>query len=191
MRFSFTNTCVLSYFVLVTTTAAIPAPREGHPVSTLSRRNLYDGVVELHARAKTAPLPHHPRAWGKTEVKKLPTKPKEQRKEDHERRQANAEKKRHEVYSRRKANLEKYGKEALVKSSVSKEQAVLAKKEKNQAKAKSTQLEAKKRLDQKITAGRMKFDITRQKYQATDNLPDRKTTFGGSTFILFVPDLFW
>ena len=198
MRFSLTSTCVLSYFLLVTTAAAIAVPRENHPVSSFSRRDSYDDV-ELYARAKTAPVPHHPKAYGKTEDRKLPTKSKEQRKEDHKIQQAKAEKQRQETHDRRQNNLAKHrqqlhGKEAPVKSIVSKEQAARVKKEKVQAKAKSTQLEAKERLDQKIKAGRMKFDTTRTKYHATDNLPDRKTTFntrgGKGTFVFFFPDPF-
>lgn len=194
MRFSFTSTtCVLSISLLVTTAAAIAVPRDDHTVSSFSRRDSYDDVVELLARAKNALAPHHPKAYGKTEAKKLPTKSKEQRKDNHRIKQANAEKKRHETHERRQNNLAKHqqlpnGKKAPVKSIVSKEQAVHAKKEKVQAKAKSTQLEAKERLHQRKEAGRMKFEITRTKYHATDNLPGRKDTFntrGGKSSSFF------
>lgn len=195
MRFSFT--CLLSFFLLVTTAAAIPVPRESHQASSLSRRNSYDDVVELDARAKTPPPLHHPRAWGKTEDKKLPTKSKQQRKEEHKAQQAVAGKTRNNNYLRRQKNLAKQGKAAPVTSKkeghAARKQAVLAKKEKVQAKAKSTQLEAKERLAERKAAGRMKFDIARKKYEATESLPNRKTTFttpgGQSTFVLFVPDL--
>ena len=50
MRFSFT--CILSFLFLVTTAAAIPTPRKGHPASSLGRRDSYDDVVELRARSK-------------------------------------------------------------------------------------------------------------------------------------------
>jgi len=162
MRFSFA--CILSFFLLVTTAAAIPAPRVGHP---LSRRDSYDDVVELHARAKKAPPPHHPSAWGKTQDKKLPTKSKEQRKADHKVQQAVAGKRRHRDHVRKQKNLnqgkaapEKWKKEGRV----ARKQAVVAKKKKVQAKAKSTQLEAKQKLAQRKAAGRQKFDETRRKY---------------------------
>ena len=190
MRFSFTNTCVLSYFLLVTTAAALALPRDGHTPAPLSH---------LNTQAKKAPAPQHPRAWGKTEEKKLPTRSKEQRKKDHEFQQVKADNKRQDNQERRKNNLAKHqpmldGKATPVKLSAANEQAALAKKERVQAKAKSTQLEAKERLRQRKEAGRMKFDTTRKKYHATDNLPSRKDTFttpgGKGTFVFFVPDPF-
>ena len=50
MRFLYT--CILSFFFLITTAAAIPTPREGHPTSSLGRPDSYDDVVELNARSK-------------------------------------------------------------------------------------------------------------------------------------------
>jgi hypothetical protein len=178
MRFSFA--CILSIFLLVKTAATIPVPHEGHLASSLSLRDSYDDVVELHARAKKAPQPHHPNAWGKTKDKKLPTKSKEQRKADHKVQQAVAGKRRHDNHLRRQGNLNQ-GKTPPVKlkkeGRVARKQAVLAKKTKVQAKAKTTQLEAKNRLAQKKATNRAKFDTTREKYHATDHLPNRKSTF--------------
>jgi hypothetical protein len=187
MRFSFT--CILSLFLLVTTAAAIPVPREGHPASSLSRRDSYDDVVELYGRAQKAPPPHHPRAWGKTDNKKLPTKSKQERKEDHKAQQAVAGKTRNNNYLRRQCNLAKQGKAAPVttkkEGKAARKQAVLDKKVKVQAKAKSSQEAAKQRLADRKAEGRKKFDTTRNKYGATTNLPNRKTTFttpGGQKF---------
>ena len=53
MRFLYT--CILSFFFLITTAAAIPTPREGHPTSSLTslgRPDSYDDVLELNARSK-------------------------------------------------------------------------------------------------------------------------------------------
>ena len=196
MRFSFT--CILSFFLLVTrltTAVAIPTPREGHhPTSSLSCRDSYDHdddhIVELYPRAKEAPPPHHPNAWGKTQDKKLPAKSKQERKADHEAQQADAKKKRQDNHLQRQKNLAKHGNAAPVKSgegtSQAKDQALHAKEQKVQAKATATQLKAKDQLAQKKAAGRAKFDKTREKYHGTDNLPNRKTTFttpgGQSTF---------
>jgi len=187
MRFLFA--CILSFFLLVTTAASIPAHRAGHRTSSPSCHDSHDDVVELHARTKKAPPPHHPSAWGKTQDKKLPAKSKQQRKADHKVQQAVSGKRRHDNHLRRQKNLANQGKAAPVKSRkegrVARKQAVLAKKKKVQAKAKSTQLEAKKQLSQRKAAGRKKFDQTRKRYHGTDNLPNRKTTFttpGGQKF---------
>ncbi|KAF9524317.1 hypothetical protein CPB83DRAFT_861379 [Crepidotus variabilis] len=178
MRFSFA--CILSFFLLVTTVAALPVVAQQD--TSISRRDLNDEVIELQARAKKVSPPHHPQAWGKTTPKKLPTKTKAERRTAHKAQQATAGKRRNDNFKRRRANLAKNGgRTAPVVSKrqgkVARKQAVNAKTKRVATKAKDKQAQAKKDLADRKKIGRAKFQDTRAKYQKTTHLPGRKTTF--------------